>query len=97
MYTNKQNVLELVALMKEHGIKDIVLCPGSRNIPLIRALSKTPYFQCISVTDERSAAFIALGICIREKRPCAVCVTSGSALLNTAPAISEAFYCKILF
>ncbi len=95
MYTNKKNVLELVALMKEHGIKDVVLCPGSRNIPLVRALSNTPYFHCISIRDERSAAFVALGICIREKRPCAVCVTSGSALLNTAPAIAEAFYQKL--
>lgn len=95
MYTNKQNVLELVSLMQEHNIQNVVLCPGSRDIPIVRTLLKTPFFRCVSVTDERSASFIALGLCIKEKRPCAVVTTSGSALLNTAPAISEAFYQKL--
>ena len=46
----------------------------------------------VPVTDERSAAFVALGLCAATHGPAAVCVTSGSALLNTLPAVAEAYY-----
>lgn len=95
MYTNKENVLELVALLKAHDISHIVLCPGSRNIPIVKSIAKTDFFTCYSITDERSASFFAMGLTIKYKKPCALVVTSGSALLNTAPAISEAFYQKL--
>ena len=95
MYTNKENVLELVALLKSHDISHIVLCPGSRNIPIVKSIAKTDFFTCYSITDERSASFFAMGLTIKHKKPCALVVTSGSALLNTAPALSEAFYQKL--
>lgn len=92
MYANKQNVLELVALMLEFGIKDIVLCPGSRNSPLTQGFATNPQFNSYSITDERSAAFFALGLTQALKKPVAICCTSGSALLNVLPAVSEAYY-----
>ncbi|SPT67684.1 2-succinyl-5-enolpyruvyl-6-hydroxy-3-cyclohexene-1-carboxylate synthase [Anaerobiospirillum thomasii] len=95
MYTNKKNVLELVSLLHAHHIEHIVLCPGSRNVPIVKSIAKSKLFKCYSITDERSAAFFAMGLILETKKPCALCITSGSALLNTAPAISEAFYQKL--
>lgn len=92
MYANKQNVLELVALILEFEINDIVLCPGSRNSPLTQSFAANPQFNSYSITDERSAAFFALGLTQSLKKPVAVCCTSGSALLNILPAVSEAYY-----
>ena len=92
MYTDKKNILQLVALLEAHGVTKIVLCPGSRNIPLVHTLSTHPSFQCYSVTDERSAGFFAIGLALNGGAPAAVCCTSGTALLNLHPAVAEAFY-----
>ena len=92
MYTDKKNILQLAALLKAHGIRRIVLCPGSRDIPIVQTLARMPEFTCYPVTDERSAGFFALGLALNENRPAAVCCTSGSALLNLHPAVAEAFY-----
>ncbi len=94
MLNNQPHVLELAALLKEHGVRHYVLCPGSRDIPLIQTLTQIPEFSCRPVTDERSAGFIALGTANSTGEPCAVVVTSGSSLLNLHPAVAEAFYQK---
>ena len=92
MYSNKENVNILTALLVAHGVKHAVCCPGSRNSPIVHNLNACPDIQCYPVTDERSAGFYALGMsqCLQE--PVAVCVTSGTALLNLAPAVAEAYY-----
>lgn len=92
MYSNKENINILTALLVSHGIKDAVVCPGSRNAPIIHNLCECPKIKCHPVTDERSAAFVALGIAQASHSPVVVCVTSGTALLNTAPAVAEATY-----
>lgn len=92
MYANKPNILELVALMLKFEINHIVLCPGSRNAPLSQSFASDKRFTCYAITDERSAAFFALGLTQSLKKPVAVCCTSGSALLNILPAVSEAYY-----
>lgn len=92
MYTDKKNILQLVALLEAHGVKKIVLCPGSRNVPLVHTLSTHPSFTCYPVTDERSAGFFAIGLALNGGGPAAVCCTSGTALLNLHPAVAEAFY-----
>lgn len=92
MYTDKKNILQLVALLEAHGVKKIVLCPGSRNIPLVHTLSTHSSFTCYPVTDERSAGFFAIGLALNGGEPAAVCCTSGTALLNLHPAVAEAFY-----
>lgn len=91
MLSNKENVLQLVALMKAHSVRHVVLCPGSRNVPLVQTMAGCGCFECYSVTDERSAGFFAVGIADAVGAPVAVCCTSGSALMNIAPAASEAF------
>lgn len=96
MFSTKKNVLELVSLLKFHGIKKCVLCPGSRDIPLVQSILQCDFFDTYSVTDERSAGFFANGLSLQSnKEPVAVVVTSGSALLNLHPAVSEAFYQEI--
>lgn len=85
-------VQELVALMREHGVTRCVVCPGSRNAPIAATLGAIEDFECRSVTDERSAGFMALGWAAQTLAPVAVCVTSGSALVNLHPAVAEAYY-----
>ena len=92
MYSNKENVNILTALLVAHGIRHAVVCPGSRNAPIVHNLNECPDIRCYPVTDERSAAFYALGMSQALNQPVVVCVTSGSALLNVAPAVAEAYY-----
>ena len=92
MYSNKENINILTALLVAHGVRHAVVCPGSRNAPIVHNLYECPDIQCYPVTDERSAGFYALGMAQALKAPVAVCVTSGTALLNLAPAVAEAFY-----
>ncbi len=95
MYTDKKSILQLTALLKAYGIKKIVLCPGSRNIPITQTFANIPEFTCYSITDERSAGFFALGLALQGGAPAAVCCTSGTALLNLHPAVAEAFYQQV--
>ena len=92
MYSNKENVNILTALLVAHGIRHAVVCPGSRNAPIVHNLNECPDIKCYPVTDERSAAFYALGMTQALNEPMVVCVTSGTALLNVAPAVAEAYY-----
>lgn len=95
MYSDKKNILQLVALLQAHGVTQVVLCPGSRNAPIVHTLIGHPAFTCYSVTDERSAGFFAMGLALHRGQPAAVCCTSGTALLNLHPAVAEAFYQKV--
>lgn len=95
MYSDKKNILQLVALLKAHNITQIVVCPGSRNAPIVHTLTNCEDFKCYTVTDERSAGFFAIGLALRLNTVVAVCCTSGSAVLNLQPAVSEAFYQRI--
>lgn len=78
-----------------YEIKTVVISPGSRNAPLTIGFVNHPNIDTLSVVDERSAAFFALGIAQQTQKPVAVVCTSGSALLNYYPAVAEAFYSQI--
>lgn len=92
MYSDKDNINILTALLVKHGIRHAVVCPGSRNAPIAHNLYECPDIKCYPVTDERSAGFYALGMAQHVKTPVVVCVTSGTAVLNLAPAVAEAYY-----
>lgn len=92
MYCDKLNVNTLTALLADHGVQQAVVCPGSRNAPIVHNLDECPEISCFPVTDERSAGFYALGMALHTGLPTVVCVTSGTALLNLAPAVAEAYY-----
>ena len=62
MYSNKENVNILTALLVKYGIRHAVVCPGSRNAPIVHNFDVCPDITCYPVTDERSAGFYALGL-----------------------------------
>ena len=95
MYSDKINVNILTSLMVAHEVRTVVVCPGSRNAPLAHNFASCPGMYCVAATDERSAGFYALGLALASECPVAVCVTSGSALLNLAPAVAEAYYRQV--
>jgi 2-succinyl-5-enolpyruvyl-6-hydroxy-3-cyclohexene-1-carboxylate synthase len=85
----------VIASCIANNIEDVVISPGSRNAPLIIGFFNHSAIKTYSIVDERCAAFFALGIAQQIQKPVAVVCTSGSALLNYYPAISEAFYSRI--
>ncbi|MDO4224285.1 MAG: 2-succinyl-5-enolpyruvyl-6-hydroxy-3-cyclohexene-1-carboxylic-acid synthase [Bergeyella zoohelcum] len=91
-YTTKRSVQILAHLLKEYGIQDVIISPGSRNAPLAIHFGETDYFNSYSIVDERSAAFVGLGMAKSERKPVAITCTSGSAVANYYPAVTEAFY-----
>ena len=85
-------IVELVDILSQMGVEEAVICPGSRNAPLMLALARHPKIHCYSISDERSAGFFGLGLVLASKKPVILCCTSGSAGLNFAPAVVEAFF-----
>ena len=90
--SNKLIVQSIVSACVAFGIKRVVICPGSRNAPFSIAFDNHPTIQTFVVHDERSAAFFALGMIDELNEPVALVCTSGSAIQNFSPAVSEAFY-----
>ena len=93
--TDKQHVQQLVDICQQKGLTHIVVSPGSRNAPLSVAFNRAETIAKHVVVDERTAGFVALGIAQRLKQPVALLCSSGTALLNYAPAIAEAYYQQI--
>ena len=85
----------LVALIKEYGIKHIVISSGTRNVSIVRLFEAENYFKTYIIADERSAAYFALGLATKLKETVALCCTSGTAASNYVPAVTEAFYQKV--
>ncbi len=94
-FSSKKSVQILAHVLKEYGVADVVISPGSRNAPIAIHFSETEYFNCYSIIDERSAGFVALGMAKSENKPVAVTCTSGSAAANYYPSVTEAFYGNI--
>lgn len=90
--TDKNICSVLLDVIIEKGVRDIVCCPGTRNAPLLISVAARDEVRKYHVIDERSAAFVALGLSLVSKRPVALICTSGTALLNFSPAIAEAYY-----
>lgn len=91
----KLEVQLIVDACKKTLVTHVVLSPGSRNAPLSIAFDEDPFFTTYLVPDERSAAFVALGIAQQQNKPVLLACTSGSAPLNYYPAVVEAFYQRI--
>src|SRR5664279_3675662 len=76
-----------------HGVREAVLCPGSRSAALAYALQDADRAGRLRLhvrVDERSAAFLALGLAKLTRRPVPVFTTSGTAVANLHPAVLEA-------
>jgi 2-succinyl-5-enolpyruvyl-6-hydroxy-3-cyclohexene-1-carboxylic-acid synthase len=88
----RQGIKNIPEICTRLGVKKVVIAPGSRNAPLIFAFTAQPELECLSIIDERSAAYFALGMSQHCGEPVALVCTSGTAVLNFAPAIAEAYY-----
>jgi 2-succinyl-5-enolpyruvyl-6-hydroxy-3-cyclohexene-1-carboxylate synthase len=86
---------QLANLCVQKGIQEAIICPGSRNAALTIAFTSNKSLHCISISDERSAGFIALGKAIATNKPTVLICTSGTAALNFHPAVAEAYFQKI--
>jgi 2-succinyl-5-enolpyruvyl-6-hydroxy-3-cyclohexene-1-carboxylate synthase len=92
---NTQHIYDLVGLCAEYGVEKAVVSPGSRCAPLLIGFGKYSDIETISVTDERSAGFIGLGLAQQSGKPIVLVCTSGTATQNFAPAVTEAFYQQV--
>ena len=89
----RSGVMKRIAqLCADKGMSAFVVAPGSRSAPLTIALAQNPELTCYVVYDERSAGYVALGLAQQLGGPVGLVCTSGTAALNFAPAVAEAFY-----
>ncbi len=83
----------LATLLRDYGIKHVVLSPGGRDVPLVRMFEyNEESFKIHRVTDERSAGYYGLGIAAQLQEPVACVCTSGTAASNYLPAVTEAYF-----
>lgn len=94
-FSAKRSIQILGHVLESYGINQMIISPGSRNAPLAIHFSELDSFFCYSIIDERSAAFVGMGMAKSIKKPVAISCTSGSAAVNYYPAIVEAFYQNI--
>ncbi|HWC29104.1 MAG TPA: 2-succinyl-5-enolpyruvyl-6-hydroxy-3-cyclohexene-1-carboxylic-acid synthase, partial [Dehalococcoidia bacterium] len=82
---------ELVAA----GVENVCLCPGSRSTPLALTFARHPGIKLWMHLDERSCAYFALGMAKASGKPVAILCSSGTAAVNFAPAVVEAFHSHV--
>ncbi|MCF0063049.1 2-succinyl-5-enolpyruvyl-6-hydroxy-3-cyclohexene-1-carboxylic-acid synthase [Dyadobacter chenwenxiniae] len=90
-----QPLVDLAAICYAQGVRHVVVSPGSRSAALTLAFTRSGRFKLHVCMDERSAGFIGLGIAQQTGVPVVLICTSGSAVYNFAPAVSEAFFQQI--
>ena len=83
--TDKEGIKILIEVLKEKGIRQVVLSPGSRNAPLLVAFAREKQIRHFVVLDERSAAFMALGMAQQSGVPVAfeLCTGDSGSILPT--------------
>ncbi|GAB3061683.1 2-succinyl-5-enolpyruvyl-6-hydroxy-3-cyclohexene-1-carboxylic-acid synthase [Salinicoccus sesuvii] len=83
-------VFTLMDLLQSHGVREVVISPGSRSTPIALAAELHPDIRTYIHPDERSAAFFALGLSKNDRSPIGLICTSGTAAANYTPAMAEA-------
>ena len=91
-YSVKENILMLIALLKKHGIRKIVVSPGTTNVMFVASIQQDKWFEIYSSADERSAAYIACGMAEESNELIAITCTGATASRNYFPALTEAYY-----
>lgn len=94
-YTSERNAQILIALMKRHGIKKVVVSPGTTNVTFVASIQQDSFFEIYSSVDERSAAYIACGMAAESGEAVALSCTGATASRNYIPGLTEAYYRKI--
>ena len=90
-----QSLLNIAEICAQQNVIHAVLSPGSRCAPLLVAFSSHPHIKCFTISDERSAAYIGLGIAQSTNKPVVLVCTSGTATANYLPSVVEAMYQEI--
>lgn len=91
-YTSEENILQLIALLKAHGVHKVVASPGTTNITFVGSVQNDPEFQVYSCIDERSACYMACGMTAESGEPVALSCTGATAARNYPSGLTEAFY-----
>lgn len=94
-YSAEKHVQILVFLLKAHGIKKIIVSPGTLNIPFVCSVQSDPFFEVYSCVDERSAAYMACGMSQTTGEPVVLSCTGATASRNYFSGLTEAFYDKL--
>lgn len=92
MYSSERNVQILIGLLKAKGIKKIVASPGSTNIPFVMSCQNDGDFEMYSCVDERSAAYMAVGLAQESGEPVVLTCTGATASRNYFSGLTEAYY-----
>lgn len=91
-YTSERNTQMLISLLKQHGIKKIVVSPGATNVCFVGSVQQDDFFELYSSVDERSAAYIACGLSAESGEAIALSCTGATASRNYLPGLTEAYY-----
>jgi 2-succinyl-5-enolpyruvyl-6-hydroxy-3-cyclohexene-1-carboxylate synthase len=86
---------QLARLCLHKGVENVIICPGSRNAALTIAFTAEKGLKCYSVSDERSAGYMAVGMALQTGKTSVIICTSGTAALNFAPAVAESYFQEI--
>ena len=95
MYTTEKNIQILISLLKQYGIKKVIASPGATNCTFVGSLQNDPFFEMYSCVDERSAAYIAIGMCEETEEPIVLSCTGATASRNYMSGLTEAYYRKL--
>ncbi len=94
-YSNEKAIQILISLLKQHGIKRVIASPGATNITFVGSIMQDDWFEIYSCVDERSAAYMAVGMAEESGEPVVLSCTGATASRNYLPGITEAFYRKL--
>lgn len=94
-YTTERAQQIIIALLKAHGIRKVVASPGTTNVTLVGSMQNDPWFEMYSSVDERSAAYLAVGLAQESGEPVVLTCTGATASRNYLPGLTEAFYRKL--
>lgn len=94
-YTDEKNAQIVIALLKAHGIRDIIISPGATNDRFVLSVQGDPDFCLYSAVDERHAGYLACGMAQESGRPVVINCTGATASRNYMSALTEAYYRKL--
>ncbi|MGQ9427245.1 thiamine pyrophosphate-binding protein [Gilvimarinus sp. F26214L] len=94
-YTDEQNVLIIISLLKANGLRKIVASPGATNVTFVASVQHDPFFEVYSAVDERSAAYMACGLAHESGEPVVISCTGATSSQNFTPGLIEAYYRKL--
>ncbi len=94
-YTVERGQQILISLLKQNGIRKIIASPGNTNVTFVGSVQNDPFFEVYSSVDERSAAYMAVGMAEETGESIVLTCTGATASRNYIPGLTEAFYRKL--